>query len=229
MMSKPLFVFDFDGVIADSLTLCLQACEHAAYQEGRNITLARDSWEALDNVTFEEMARHHGFTGESAARFAAHVFAYTRKMTPPAVFAGMRESLSVLAEQGEVVVLSANHSEMIRATLASAELMNCVSQVLGGEVAGSKGAKLGRLLAEPSVELEASWMIGDAVSDIRAAHDAGCRAAAVSWGWQSPSRLASMLPERMIAHPRDLAMLKAFAPDQCLTGVQAVALKEDVA
>ncbi|NVN55633.1 HAD family hydrolase [bacterium Scap17] len=218
-MNKALYVFDFDGVIADSLTLCLKACEHAAHLEGRTIVLERDSWESLDNVTFEEMARVQGFTDEAVARFAAHVFAYTRQATPPAVFTGMREALSALAEQGDVMVLSANHSEMIRATLAAAGLSDCVSQVLGGEIAGSKGAKLARLLAAPHVAVERSWMVGDAVSDIRAAHEAGCRAAAVSWGWQSPERLTSMAPERIIAQPQALMMLSDPSMTPSLTHV----------
>ena len=96
-MNKALYVFDFDGVIADSLTLCLKACAHAAHLEGRTIVLERDSWESLDNVTFEEMARVQGFTGEAVARFAAHVFAYTRQATPPAVFTEPPERSSELS------------------------------------------------------------------------------------------------------------------------------------
>lgn len=206
-MGKPLYVFDFDGVIADSLSLCLQACEYAAGQYGRMLQLDRNCWELLDEVTFEAMARSLGFEDEMVEGFAGHVFAYNRRATPPAVFAGMHDALPALAASGELVVLSANHSRMISGTLAAAGLMDTVTQVIGGETPGSKSVKLEGLLAATSVAAEDSWMIGDAVSDIRAAHEVGCRAAAVSWGWQSPGRLASLNPERIVTHPLDLIAL----------------------
>ena len=80
----------------------------------------------------------------------------------------------------------------------------------------------GMLLAaarDHGLDLARSWMVGDAVSDIRAAHEAGCRAAAVSWGWQSPERLASMAPERVIAQPQALMMLSDPSMTPSLTHV----------
>lgn len=78
-MGKPLYIFDFDGVIADSLSLCLQACEYAASQYGCQLRLERDCWEFLDEVTFEAMARSLGFEDEMVEGFAGHVFAYNRR------------------------------------------------------------------------------------------------------------------------------------------------------
>ncbi len=210
-MGKPLYIFDFDGVIADSLSLCLQACEYAASQYGCQLRLERDCWEFLDEVTFEAMARSLGFEDEMVEGFAGHVFAYNRRATPPPVFAGMGEALSELSTCGELVVVSANHSGMIAGSLAAAGLADMVTQVIGGEIPGSKSVKLARLLSASSVAAEDSWMVGDGVSDIRAAHESGCRAAAVSWGWQSPGRLASMSPERIVTHPFELMALAGTA------------------
>ncbi|MBF09437.1 MAG: hypothetical protein CL810_09950 [Cobetia sp.] len=63
-------------------------------------------------------------------------------------------------------------------------------------------------LHHPPMALGIRYMDDIRLQNSQALHDvAGCRAAAVSWGWQSPERLASMAPERVIAQPQALISL----------------------
>jgi phosphoglycolate phosphatase-like HAD superfamily hydrolase len=48
-------------------------------------------------------------------------------------------------------------------------------------------------------------MIGDAVSDIRAARAAGIKSVAVTWGHQSRQKLSQEAPDLIIDEPEDLA------------------------
>lgn len=50
-------------------------------------------------------------------------------------------------------------------------------------------------------------MIGDSVVDIETARAAGCRAVAVSWGFNSLEELTAAQPDRLIHHPTDLLSL----------------------
>ena len=45
---------------------------------------------------------------------------------------------------------------------------------------------------------DGTWMIGDAISDIREGKRAGVRTAAVTWGYQPESVLAAEQPERIV-------------------------------
>jgi phosphoglycolate phosphatase-like HAD superfamily hydrolase len=47
-------------------------------------------------------------------------------------------------------------------------------------------------------------MIGDAVSDIQAAREAGAVSIAVSWGHQDRNKLLEAQPDFIADHPRDI-------------------------
>lgn len=203
-MSRPLFVFDFDGVVADSLALCLQAARAAARHQGLDVEVPLGVWEALDNVTFDALGRHLGLDDADAQAFAERIFQYTRRSEPARLFEGMPALLGALAEHGTVCVLSASHRQAIARTLAAAGVRDSVSAILGGDTPGGKMEKLRRLLERYRVAPEVCWMTGDAVSDIAAARAVGCRAAAVAWGWQSVERLQASHPDWLADTPEQL-------------------------
>lgn len=203
-MPNPLFVFDFDGVVADSLTLCLQAARDAARHQGLDVEIPPNVWEALDNVTFDALGRHLGLDDAGAQAFAERIFHYTRQGETAQLFEGMPALLDALADQGTVCVLSASHRQAINRTLATAGVQDSVSTVLGGDTPGSKAQKLRGLVERYRVNPEACWMAGDAVSDIAAARAVGCQSAAVSWGWQSMERLQASRPDCLVDTPEQL-------------------------
>ena len=52
-----------------------------------------------------------------------------------------------------------------------------------------------------------AYMIGDAVSDIRAAKETSIKSIAVGWGHQSPSRLMTADPDYLVSSPQELLEL----------------------
>jgi phosphoglycolate phosphatase len=52
-------------------------------------------------------------------------------------------------------------------------------------------------------------LVGDAVSDIRAARDASVKSIAVSWGHQSLSKLMDAKPDYLVRSPWELLELLA--------------------
>jgi phosphoglycolate phosphatase-like HAD superfamily hydrolase len=47
-------------------------------------------------------------------------------------------------------------------------------------------------------------MVGDSLSDVRAARDAGVKSIAVSWGHQSVGRLVKGVPDHVVRIPGEL-------------------------
>jgi len=47
-------------------------------------------------------------------------------------------------------------------------------------------------------------MVGDSVSDIRAAREASVKSIAVEWGHQSPAKLLSAQPDYFVRSPKEL-------------------------
>jgi phosphoglycolate phosphatase-like HAD superfamily hydrolase len=56
---------------------------------------------------------------------------------------------------------------------------------------------------------ESVFMVGDSLSDIRAAKEAGIQSVAVAWGHQSLSRLMNGEPDHVVHSPQEL--LELFA------------------
>jgi phosphoglycolate phosphatase-like HAD superfamily hydrolase len=48
------------------------------------------------------------------------------------------------------------------------------------------------------------FVIGDSVSDVRAAREVGARSIAVTWGHQSAARLAALRPDHLVTTPDEL-------------------------
>ena len=79
--------------------------------------------------------------------------------------------------------------------------MDCI---YGNEQPGSKVEHIVNALEMNSAQPTSTWMIGDTVGDIEAAQNAGVKAVAVTWGWQSSIRLKSKAPDLMFEQPQAL-------------------------
>ena len=198
-MQKILYVFDFDGVIADSLDVCLSTVKLIAREFNLNAdVISDDIWEVINNVTFDSLGRYLGLDEIESLRFADKVLQRMIENRAANLFNGMPALLSELALTGVVCILSASHRIAIERSLNEVNIHHVISDIFGGETRGSKAEKLKILQDRYGVEPCACWMIGDAASDIAAARDAGCNSIAVGWGWQSRERLKFASPDAFV-------------------------------
>lgn len=195
-----MIIFDFDGVLADSLQSCLAACNAAAQAQGAEWEFCEDAFASLDPLTFEALAERHDLDPERFAKCVAETVSSSPKHA--IVFPGIDQALSELAKSHRLAVVSASHASVIRSVLSASGADRHMTQIIGGDTQGTKAEKIARLVA--GLTSEPHVMVGDAVSDLVAARDAGVRAIAVTWGWQSASRLAAQDPDAIVETPQDL-------------------------
>jgi phosphoglycolate phosphatase len=69
---------------------------------------------------------------------------------------------------------------------------------------GSKVEKILMAKSQFAAGGEAVFMVGDSVSDIREAREAGVKSIAVSWGHQSMGRLVKAVPDHVVRLPEEL-------------------------
>ncbi len=200
-----LVIFDYDGVIADSLSLCLEAAEKAARLLGRPTRLDADIWDRLPRVTFDDLATELGFRGDEVNAFSRYIFNYTQAPGDwPRLFPGIESLLLQLSDRLPLQILSASSSRAIGNVLRNEGLIHTIRAISGGDQVGSKTEKLRRILQQADCAPEQALMVGDSISDIEAARACGVRAVAVSWGWQPLSRLRAAEPDFMIDRPLQL-------------------------
>lgn len=200
-----MFIFDFDGVIADSLACYQKACQAAAATQNSSLQLPSNPFANLSIVTFEALAESHQLAPK---RFSGDVTQHIKENTIlPPLFDGMADTLKVLAQEQTLFILSATHTAILQSICQHHHIAQYISGMIGGDINGSKGEKITKLLKPKAANGETVIMVGDSVSDIDAAHAANIPAVAVTWGWQSADKLRSHGANHMVDTPNQLLEL----------------------
>jgi phosphoglycolate phosphatase-like HAD superfamily hydrolase len=204
-----MFVFDFDGVLADSSAIWLAILRKVHADMAGTTPIPDDFWDRLNDINVGAMMHHLGVRGDQVGIFVGHMHRLMSEGAyQPALFAGVDAALRGLAQRGPVAILSASPAgEAIEATLQRAGLLETIAAIHDGRDPASKAEKLPVLLREFGVEPAGAVMIGDAISDIRAGRAIGMRTAAVSWGWQSRELLTAAGPDWLLTRVDQLLTL----------------------
>ena len=84
-----LVIFDYDGVIADSLETNLKIAEQACQTIGHPVLPSREDVERLENIAFDDLARQIGMPEHKVLRFTEIMFdLLSQNTTHPPIFRG---------------------------------------------------------------------------------------------------------------------------------------------
>lgn len=200
-----LIIFDYDGVLADSLDDLVEFGQAACNQLGVNHLVTREDLSNLEVMSFVtygracEVPEHqiHEFVKISLNLFA-------EQESPPAVFDGLREVIQRLSTSHKIAIVTTNTSQNVQAFLVRHRLDSLVHAVYGVDTPGSKAQKISIARERFANNGEAVFMIGDSLSDVRAAKEAGVASIAVTWGHQSLETLLRGEPDHVAHSPNGL-------------------------
>jgi phosphoglycolate phosphatase len=196
-----LIMFDFDGVIVDSLDDQVCAFTTAMRVHGLPHLATREQFLAfVEDNWFAALAD----AGVPAPTVAAVEDAIAATPSPP-LFAGVAPVLEDLAQSNRVVVISSSRTSVIERVLAEHGVRG-PSEVMGGDEEQSKTRKIHRARARHGGALPA-WYVGDTVGDILEARAAGVGTVGAVWGWHGEERLRRAEPDHLAFAPTDLLQL----------------------
>jgi HAD superfamily hydrolase (TIGR01549 family) len=208
-MPFDLIIFDYDGVLVDSLDEVISAGRDFCQSIGHERILNKEILTTLEPMTYGELARSIGLTTDQAESFSEFIFKRLQKTnTSIPFFPGIKSLLRQLA-CAHIAIISGNAREVIHAKLATHDLDRHVACIFGAYEPGDKAEKIGKACACFGAVPARTCMIGDSVSDIQYAKKAGVQSIAVTWGWQSRDVLAGEKPDYFVDSVSELtAMLK---------------------
>jgi HAD superfamily hydrolase (TIGR01549 family) len=205
-----LILFDFDGVLADTLNDLLQFGQEACDELGVKHTAVAHDLNSLETMSFATYGRQlevpESLVDEFVRRCLEKIAA---KKSPPAIFAGLAEVVRVLSVGHVLGIVTTNSTRNVKAFLTEHGLEDCFRVIHGIDSPGSKAEKISKARKRFSKQNEAAFMIGDSASDIQAAKEASVQSIAVGWGHQSLERLVAVKPDYVVHAPMEL--LKIFA------------------
>ncbi|TCS36831.1 phosphoglycolate phosphatase [Paucimonas lemoignei] len=211
-MKYKLAIFDFDGTLADSFPFFISVFNDLAARHGFK-SISPEEIEALRGYGARQLMAHVGL---SAWRFpfVARDFISRMRKNRDSVqpFAGVAYMLAYLSRQGmHLAIVSSNSQDNISQVLGP-DTMRLFDAVECGASVFGKASRLRRVLRQSGVNQADAIYIGDQLTDLEAARDAGMAFGAVAWGYGSLASLKSLAPDEVFL---TVAEIRRIAGTSC--------------
>jgi phosphoglycolate phosphatase len=200
-----LILFDFDGVLANTLDDMIRFAQETCDELGVHHIVTQEDLNSLEVMSFAEYGRNCEVPENLVDEFVRLCLRrFAEKQSPPEIFYGLDAVIKELSRQNIIAIVSGNTAQNIQAFLLEHRLEKYIGAIYGVDAPGSKAEKISTARNQFSAEKEATFMVGDSLSDIRAAKEASVKSIAVSWGHQKLERLAAATPDYLIHSPSEL-------------------------
>ena len=176
-------IFDFDGTIGDSQRLIVKTLQDTMRERGLEVksdeACAKTIGLRLDEA-FVALFGMNAKEGEACAATYREIFMKNKEIMIVEPFPHVIETLRKLHQRGFVLGVASSHNIF-------------TSIVAGDDVEHVKPAPdmVWRALKEMNGEIEEALVVGDMTFDVDMAHNAGCKACAVTYGNGTREQLAS--------------------------------------
>ena len=205
MFMGSILIFDYDGVIVDSLDLFMDYFIQACKQEGFEEIGSKQVFLSLfDGNMFEKMLEK-GMSREQIKRimyFMRDELVLNQEKLQ--VFPGMRQVLKTLSSNNSLYIITSNESHVVNQFLSLHQL-TMFKDIIGSEKEPSKVKKI-QMIKEQNGHKDVFY-IGDTVGDIIEGKKAKVDTVAVSWGWHDLKKLRKIDPAYLVSRPEDLIHL----------------------
>jgi phosphoglycolate phosphatase len=206
-MNHPyLIMFDYDGVIVDSLDVFtnafLTSCRACGYE---GIT-KQEQFKALLDGNFYESLKQYGLSKNLIHAILGEGFTHDvqQHMHEIMLFDGMKSTLKTLAARHVLVVITSNVSSVVQ-QLFEREKINCFETILGAEVEKSKVKKIHKAMS--TYHERPAFYVGDTRGDMIEGRQAGASTIAATWGWHSEDKLQEATPDYIVHTSTELVQL----------------------
>jgi phosphoglycolate phosphatase len=199
--NKSVVIFDFDGTLADSFLVAMNAFCEATRRE----PMPREDISRLRGMGVLQLLRELEIPLWRVPFLAWRV----RQMMHAQVeridlVPGVAEMVRKLARQHQLFIVSSNSPANIRNVLRRFDIADCFADIYGDAQPLRKYRKLRKLLGDKKLAVDKVWYIGDTTGDIEAAHIVGAKSVAVSWGYNNIAALERHRPDKLVFSPEEL-------------------------
>ncbi len=200
---RDVVMFDFDGVVVDSLDVFATSFIAACARHGIVVVRTVDDVLELFADNVYESLRKAGATAPAVARTMMDVGDdMVRQLPRLRPFSGMPEALSRIGRCRDVIIVTSNSEGLVGRFVAAGGIEG-VAAVAGVESGHSKRDKIARV-RERYPGQEVYPFVSDTAGDMREARAAGATPLGVGWGWHDAARLLAAGATRVVPTPAQL-------------------------
>ena len=201
-----LLLFDFDGVLVDSLDVYEKTVTDCLNVIGQPLKRGREEFLQLFEGNFYESLVEKGIDLDKFMTASIDILSKVNyaEMKP---FDAVRPVLRELKKNHPLVVISSNDTPTINEALRLYDFEGIFDDVLGSDFMLSKKDKILHIIKKYHVTLSDIYYIGDTTGDIKEGKLAGVKTVGITWGWHSKELMASSQPDYLFDKPEDLLQL----------------------
>lgn len=202
-----LFLFDFDGVLADSLEVYERTVTDCLKDIKQPLIRSREEFLELFEDNFYESLKNKGIDLDEFMKASVDILAQVkiRDMKP---FPGVAEVIEKLHRKHCLIVISSNDYASIKEALDYFNYDDYFKDILGSDFMFSKKEKILHAAQKYNVPFQDIYYIGDTTGDIKEGKQAGIKTVGVTWGWHSKAKMAAAGPDYLFDKPEDLLQLE---------------------
>ena len=199
----PTLIFDYDGVIVDSLDLFMgyfiEACNKEGFPEigSKTVFLSLFDGNMFEKMKQKGMKRQHIL---NIMYFMKDELLKNQEKLH--VFPGISQTLKILSINHPLYIIRSNESKVVDQFL-ELQKIQFFKDIYGSDKEPSKVKKIERIKKDN----DTVFYIGDTAGDIIEGKQAGVQTIAVTWGWHDKEKLRQSSPDHIISQPSDLLTL----------------------
>ncbi len=200
-----IFLFDFDGVVIDTLPIGLEVYNQLLLEYGIPTQFTNKTFTDMFLTNFHsglaEIITDDIIREEILQKRAAE---YVRRKDDFVIFDGMHETVTQMSKSADVIIISSNRTHFIETLLESRDL-NIAKEILGGDIEKSKVKKIGwQKEKNPEADI---YYIGDTIGDIQEGKESSVKTVGVTWGFHSRDQMEKANPDYLFDKPEELLTL----------------------
>ena len=201
-----LFLFDFDGVLVDSLDVYEKTVNDCLKKINRPLKRGREEILELFEDNFYESLKKKGVNLDVFMKAAEDILAQIdySKMKP---FTAMLPVLNELKKNHTLIVISSNDKPTIQEALRLYEFNGIFQDILGSDFMFSKKEKILHAVKKYQIMPNDTYYIGDTTGDIKEGKQAGIKTVGITWGWHGKEKMAAAKPDYLFDTPQELLQL----------------------
>ncbi len=195
MMQKPTIIFDFDGTLADTITVALKVYNELA-PKMRSLPITVDEFPRLRTMSYKQIIREKRLNWLRLPWLLRIVpkrmKVYASEIQP---YPGIVSLIATLQNEGyQVGVLSSNQPEFLNAFFETHKFPRFEFIVSERSLFG-KDRALRKLIAKYELDRTRLVYVGDEPRDVTACRKAGVKVIGVTWGLGGHEGLAQAEPD----------------------------------
>lgn len=202
---KKVIIFDYDGVIVDSLDVYEKAAISAFQKNSCNQITSRKSFlDLFDGNLFESMIMV-GIPHEKIPAILkdteSNLWTLQKELK---LFDEIKKTLAELAKKCKIYIVTSNLTNIVKAYLESQNIAS-FEEIIGADKEINKVKKIDYIKSKfPDSDF---LYVGDTKGDMIEGKLAGTKTVAVTWGWHSEERLRKANPDFVVKSPDELVSL----------------------